>query len=259
MGNNRTFDGLGGMILIFIAFLVANPAVAIGMVVSIFLVCLVCNILWKLLTKPRNNPIPLYDNTSVNYFERGIKLLQENKPKEAINVFTNYLKTAKSNIGECYFYRGLAYTRLKNNQMAVPDLKKAQELLKDTNKEISNNCEFLLSKISIPSTKNIELESKTNNKVTKKVTSDDIKNKVENNKVINLQKCSKKDILTLIGFDEEKASLFINKRKNGKMWYDIDSFVQDFNLQPHEMVLIQDRLVFPPKPNIKIGKRKIDI
>ena len=98
MGNNRTFDGLGGMILIFIAFLIANPAVAIGMVVSIFLVCLVCNILWKFLTKPRNNPIPLYDNTNVNYFERGIKLLRENKPKEAINVFTNYLKTAKSNM-----------------------------------------------------------------------------------------------------------------------------------------------------------------
>ena len=252
MGNNRTFDGLGGMILIFIAFLVANPAVAIGMVVSIFLVCLVCNILWKLLTKP-------IDKTNGTHFELGIKLLQENQPKEAVRAFSNHLKVANTNIGECYFYRGLAYTRLKNNQMAVPDLKKAQELLKDTNKEISNNCEFLLSKISVPSTKNIELESKTNNKVTKKVTSDDIKNKVENNKVINLQKCSKKDILTLIGFDEEKASLFINKRKNGKMWYDIDSFVQDFNLQPHEMVLIQDRLIFPPKPNIKIGKRKIDI
>lgn len=253
MGNNRTFDGLGGIILIFIAFLVANPAVAIGIVVFIFLVCLVCNILWKLLTKPINKPI------NVNYLERGVKLLQEHNLQKAIIAFSEHLKTAKSNVGECYFYRGLAYARLKNNQKAVPDLEKAHELLKDTNKEISNNCEFLLSKISVHSTKNIELESKTNNKVTKKVTSDDIKNKVENNKVINLQKCSKKDILTLMGFDEEKASLFINKRKNGKMWYDIDSFVQDFNLQPHEMVLIQDRLVFPPKPNIKIGKRKIDI
>ena len=43
------------------------------------------------------------------------------------------------------------------------------------------------------------------------------------------------------------------------MWYDIDSFVQDFDLQPHEMVLIQDRLVFPPKPRAKTGNRKVDL
>ena len=42
------------------------------------------------------------------------------------------------------------------------------------------------------------------------------------------------------------------------MWYDIDSFVQDFELQPHEMVMIQDRIKFPEKPKNKYG-RKIDI
>ena len=35
------------------------------------------------------------------------------------------------------------------------------------------------------------------------------------------------------------------------MWYDIDSFTSELNLQPHEIVMLQDILEFPPKPNIK--------
>ena len=257
MDKNNTFSGIGGIFLILLAFLIANPAIAIGIIVSIFVICLICSTVWKLLTKPRKNISQDSTGSYVNLFESGIKSLQENKPEKAVSYFSNYLTLAKTNIGECYFYRGLAYIRMRKNNEAIPDLKKAQELLKYTNKEIYNNCTFLLSKISTPLTKDIE--PKIINKVNKKVTTDDIKNKVENKKIINLQNCSKKDILTLMGFDEKKANDFILKRKNGLMWYNIDSFVQEFEIQPHEMILIQDRLVFPPKPSSKMGKRKIDI
>ncbi len=78
------------------------------------------------------------------------------------------------------------------------------------------------------------------------------------NKIINIQTCTTDDLRTLQGFSEEKAKLFIEKRNNGMMWYDIDSFAQDFELQPHEIIMLQDRLNFPIKPNVKLG-RKIDI
>ena len=88
-----------------------------------------------------------------------------------------------------------------------------------------------------------------------KVKSEKTPKKTVTNKVIKVKTCTEKAILTLEGFNEEKAKRFIQERSNGKMWYDIDSFVTDFNIQPHEMVMIQ----VPPKPKVKMGKRKLDI
>ncbi len=83
--------------------------------------------------------------------------------------------------------------------------------------------------------------------------------KVIDNSPINIQTCSKDEILSLIGFDEEMANKFIECRKNGKVWYNIDSFAMEFNLQPHEIILIQERVIFPIKANAKLGKRRIDL
>lgn len=77
------------------------------------------------------------------------------------------------------------------------------------------------------------------------------------NKKIKLESCSKADLLTIDGFDEEKADKFIQERDNGKIYYDIDNFVFDYGLMPHQMIEIQERLVFSPKPKNKMG-RKID-
>lgn len=74
---------------------------------------------------------------------------------------------------------------------------------------------------------------------------------------VKLETCNKNDLLTIDGFDEEKAERYIKERNNGKIYYDIESFVADYALMPHQMIDIQDRLVFPPKPKNKIG-RKID-
>ena len=74
---------------------------------------------------------------------------------------------------------------------------------------------------------------------------------------VKLETCNKNDLLTIDGFDEEKTERFIKERNNGKIYYDIESFVADYALMPHQMIDIQDRLEFPPKPKNKIG-RKID-
>ncbi len=77
------------------------------------------------------------------------------------------------------------------------------------------------------------------------------------NKKINLQSCTEEDLLTIDGFDLSKATKFLKERMNGKVYYDLETFVEDYNLMPHQMINIQDRLIFTPKPKNKVG-RKID-
>ena len=79
-----------------------------------------------------------------------------------------------------------------------------------------------------------------------------------NETILDITSCSKSDICTLAGFNNKKADKFIKERFNGKMWYDIDSFVKDFDLQPHEMIMVQSRIKFPERPKNKYGRR-IDI
>lgn len=79
----------------------------------------------------------------------------------------------------------------------------------------------------------------------------------KNNKKINLQNCNKEDLLTIDGFDSNKADNFISDRDKGKIYYDMEIFANIFGLQPHQMLDIQDRIIFPKKPNVKQG-RKLD-
>lgn len=79
----------------------------------------------------------------------------------------------------------------------------------------------------------------------------------KSNKKINLQNCNKEDLLIIDGFDSAKAEKFIMDRANDKIYYDLETFAEAFGLQPHQMIEVQDRIIFPPKPINKIG-RKID-
>lgn len=74
-----------------------------------------------------------------------------------------------------------------------------------------------------------------------------------NSRMIDIKTCTKNAILTLDGFDNEKAELFINERKT-MTWYDLDSFAKYFDLQPHERILLEDKLIFPKKPLVKKGR-----
>ena len=74
------------------------------------------------------------------------------------------------------------------------------------------------------------------------------------NKKINLQSCTEDDLLTLEGFDVAKAKMFIKERIKGKVYYDIETFATDFNLQPHQVLSIQDRLIFARRVTPKRGR-----
>lgn len=72
---------------------------------------------------------------------------------------------------------------------------------------------------------------------------------------IDLATCTKEELLRLSCFDVVKAEKFLNSRKQGKIYYDIDLLATDLKLQPHEMIMIQDKLIFPAKPKSKLGRR----
>ncbi|MCM1264971.1 MAG: hypothetical protein NC200_02125 [Candidatus Gastranaerophilales bacterium] len=76
---------------------------------------------------------------------------------------------------------------------------------------------------------------------------------IATNKIVDIKTCNKGAILTLEGFDDEKANQFIKDRITMN-WYDMDSFANYFNLQPHEQVMIAERIVFPLKPQVKKGR-----
>lgn len=76
-------------------------------------------------------------------------------------------------------------------------------------------------------------------------------------KTIILETATKKELLTIDGFDEEKVKRFIQERKNGKKYYDLNTFAIDYELQPHQMIMLEDKLIFSQKPVNKIG-RKVD-
>ena len=180
-----------------------------------------------------------YDNSTA-HLERGKIYLREKNYENAIIDFNKAIKMNFYGNGDDFFYRGLAYIQLGEKEKAIKDISKALELAPKENSEIRQKCSQILAKLK-PNNKSIEKISKTKNKK------------------VNLKTCTRNSILTLDGFDQQKADKFVSLRKLGIMWYDIDSFVSEFEIQPHHMIMIQDRIIFPPKPQSKLGNRRIDI
>ena len=145
MGSNKTFDGIGGFIWIVIAFIISNPALVIGIIASIFILIFVFSLVNELINLPRERQVNTRRPSNINLLTRGISQLQNNQPMKAITSFTDYLKIPNARLGECYFYRGLAYSRINNNSMAISDFKNGQSLLKNTNKELYDISIYLLA------------------------------------------------------------------------------------------------------------------
>ena len=59
-------------------------------------------------------------------------------------------------------------------------------------------------------------------------------------------------------FSNEKVEKFIKERKRGMKWYDLYSFCEYFEFQPHEMIELEGKLIFPLKEKTRSGRR-IDI
>ena len=146
---------------------------------------------------------------------------------EAINYIENdegwYYHTE-----DIFYYRGLTYIKLNQRQNAKNDLTKALELARENNDSDKESEKFV-----------------------------EYTNTLKNIDRINILTCSMEQLLQIEGFDENKATTFIKARNEGKLYYDIDSFAQDYQIQPHILFEIQDKLIFPQKQKNKLG-RKID-
>ena len=80
---------------------------------------------------------------------------------------------------------------------------------------------------------------------------------IKQNEFLNLATCSKERFAKFTGLNEEKVNKFMERRNNGKKYYDFATFSRDLELMPHEIVTLENRIIFHAKPQNKIG-RKID-
>ena len=72
---------------------------------------------------------------------------------------------------------------------------------------------------------------------------------------INIMNCSKYILLTLRCLDEIKVDCLLKSIEKGKIWYDAESFAASFNLQPHEMLEVQEKIIFPAKQKNTISRK----
>jgi len=169
------------------------------------------------------------DNATA-YLERGKARYHLFEYQDAIYDINSSMAQNPNN-GDAYYYLGLIYTALNDNTTARRNFQRAVDLAPD-------NADY-------------RQEIRRQNEQTLKLNAEKYTGPVY------IKTCNRKHLFSIDGFNEEKVERFLEERTFGKLWYDIDTFAQDFDLQPHEIILAQDRIVFPPKPKVQSG-RKID-
>lgn len=220
-----------------------------------------------------------YDNAFLDYK----KLLEINYTREKLDQIKKDLDTLKTkkinqqieeniikaeefyknnNFNDAYnFYSKIPKTSPYYNQIKEHFKKCKKHFEQDTYLKNTMKAEELYQK-SLQDLSNGDFESASQNiKLALKVFPDNIIYKEildkANKQVIDILTCNKNAILSLGCFDEEKAEQFMKDRKLVH-WYDLESFCKYFNLQPHEQIMLEGRLTFPLKPQLKKG-RAIDI
>lgn len=208
-----------------------------------------------------------YYKQGLNDFEKGDvdnakkqidSAIEINNLQEYLNLHTNILKLEKCLVESNKHNYQEAYFLIKELANLFPENKIFSELTKNITDKLVN----YLYKCSLDNINDGKydiaisgiqqaLEIYPDNEEYKEIL------EKANNRIVDIKTCNKDAILTLDGFNEEKAEQFINDRKFMN-WYDIESFANHFNLQPHEMVMLEDRLIFPLKPQVKKG-RPVDI
>ena len=176
----------------------------------------------------------------------------------AINEYTKAIELNPDNIADIYLYRAQCCLELCQYKNVVEDCSNAIEKTKMYNSTAYYTRGLAYEKLNFLDKAKEDYKQALSIKPDDKIYQEAYNKLLQTNSIIDLANCTKEEIQSLNGFNEEKAQRFIEEKNNGKMWYDIDSFVQDFELQPHEMVLIQDRIKFPDKPKSRYG-RKIDV
>ena len=200
-----------------------------------------------------------FENGDIDETEKYIKLVTNiYKKQNYITLETDILKykqcvaeNEQNNYENAYtLVNELVVSYPNNSHLILLSQKITENLVKylyEQNKQKISNGKFDSATKSIERMLTIEPENETYKNLLY----------IAQNRLVDISTCGKGAILTLEGFDEEKAKRFIKDREI-MTWYDIESFAKYFNLQPHEQVLISDRLIFPLKPHIKQG-RTIDM
>ena len=191
-----------------------------------------------------NNAIKNNIDISFFYVERAEMYIIKNEYKKAIDDLTKAIELVPNN-KSYYKKRASLYEKTNEYDNAHKDYKKASEL--NTNIENTYNQNI-----------NISVENIEKPHLIKDIPQQTVIQNSTKDSIININNCTMEEILTLNVFTYTKAKKIIEDRDNGKMWYDLDTLVKDFELQPHEMLMIQDRIKFPNKPKNKYG-RKLDI
>lgn len=180
------------------------------------------------------------------------------------------LEQARQITAEDYYEYGLMQYNSKNYKIAKRYFKKSYDMFKEeikykealelVNTQIQTVNIEIIHKNSIKSYNNGDYETAKIEIERLLKTSPNNQNFVALSEKINKQqveimKCTKQAILTLDGFNEEKANNFIKLRAEGVKWYDLDSFVEQFELMPIEKKQIQGRVIFPLRQGAKLGRR----
>ena len=202
------------------------------------------------------------------YYKRAVVYSTLNKNELAIDDIKNAIKKTEKNPNtieklDMYNYKlAEEYSKLHNFVQAIKYYKEittkngkyqeVQNRIEECQKAFENQKEEAL-KASVNEQTNYNYSANSGAKHKTKKT----KQPYSKKRKIELENCLFEDLLTLEGFDSKKAKKIISDRDNGKIYYDIDSFAEAFGLQPHQMIEIQDRIIFPHKPKNKMG-RKID-
>ena len=192
------------------------------------------------------------------YIENANKYEIKKDYINAINEYTKAIELKPDNVAEIYVYRAQCCMEFGQYSNVIEDCTNAIEKTKMYNSTAYYTRGLAYEKLNLLDKAKEDYKQALSIKPDDKIYQEAYNKLLQTNSIIDLANCTKEEIQSLNGFNEEKAQRFIEEKNNGKMWYDIDSFVQDFELQPHEMVLIQDRIKFPDKPKSKYG-RKIDV
>ncbi len=184
----------------------------------------------------------LLEPNNLDYFYYRTTLYMEYMDDKALNTAIERFSTLITNgytKSECFNSRGESYLELGNFDKALSDFEKAIKL-EPANAKYMENKQQVLSKMS---NNNQNVSSKTL-----------AESSTTNDAVVNLDTCTKDDLLQISVFNEERANKFLADRESGKYYYDIHSLGQELNLQPHEILELENKLIFPLKQSFKTGR-----
>ena len=81
----------------------------------------------------------------------------------------------------------------------------------------------------------------------------------KNKYVLDINSCSKSDLISIPGFSEKRVDIFLKKRDEGIYLKSIYDLQTEFNLSPHEIERLKSMIVFRVENEMKKGGRILDM